>query len=1302
MAGKALKCLRGVLLAILVLVLATTGAVVWVLGSQAGTRFAVEQALGFVPQAQIEVVNGSVWSGVRLGGLNYAADGVVFNAGELWLELNWHALLSGELHVRRLGLADASLSLPEGDSESEPRGDFDLEALLPKLPIAVNVEALELLRVTVVTGPDAQEIVLDALRLSAVADAEAFTISDLSLALDAPVHARLEMKASLAAAAPHDLSLSLNGRLAVEQGEGVVDLRSSGPLTDLRTEGMLGWQGVDLPSAELALDIRHGFDSARIERFELDGLQGAFSLRGDLAWATLPVWEIEAQASNLHLNEWVDALEGPLSLKLQSRGQLQADGTLHHATRLTDASGQAGGVGVDALLADISGGLDHAQIESLSVELLGGRVQAEGLLSWGDDIAWKLELLAQSLDPGVLAPAAAGRFGFELGTEGSFKVEDGTLQHVSRLQSLTGELAGIGFEAIGLTVSGDLEQVTVDDFSGRVLGAALAGEAKLSLAEPIRWSASLSLDEADLSLLGEHVQPAPRGFVGLDLVTQGELRDGAPYGEFAIDHLRGEIEGQQLAGQVMAVVAGEMLKLSPAEIELGHNRVLVSGQVTPPFDLRFELALPALETLPLLAQLGVSLTGRVEGHGEVSGTLAEPRVNASIEAATLAMGEVFSLAGLTVQAAIDATQLDVTARLQGLFAGEEQIPQATVQATGSLQAHRLALDADTSHGRLALSGEGGLADDSVSWRGNLLSLTLVDTLLGDWALESAAALLVGPESLALDAACLAQSAQQGRLCLSARRASATAPLDATLEADLALAMADEWLPDAVSLPGWLSLRATARMADTVSAEVKLALPDDILLYSGLTDESISIAYRDVSLDARLASNRLQAIMAGELIDYGTLKGELSAQLDGRQVLTGKIGFDMQSIAWLQAFAPDLEQLDGSARLELALGGTLAEPRPSGELWLDQLGVIIPTAGVGFTDSSLSVTVDDDQVLRLEGRILGREQGELRIEGEGRVSMPDWAMSVSLDGDALAVMRSPEIDLDISPALRIEATPKVVTVTGKIVLPLVAVRVHTLPPGTVAESPDLVLADATEEGPPAMALRTDLEVVLGDRVSLEGMGFSTGLSGQIRVRGDEVAPLSAYGEVDLRDGRYNAYGQNLAVDQGRLSFNGPLDDPGLDVRASRTVGEYQAGLQIRGTLNNPRSEVFSVPALPESDALSLLLTGRLLSAGSSGADANLLLNALGSLGLAQTDEILGDIGQKIGFDEIGLDTGNGFGAAQLSVGKRLSSRLMVRYMVGVFDGVGRLVTEYRINRFLDLEIVSSPVAQGGDLIYRIER
>jgi len=102
-----------------------------------------------------------------------------------------------------------------------------------------------------------------------------------------------------------------------------------------------------------------------------------------------------------------------------------------------------------------------------------------------------------------------------------------------------------------------------------------------------------------------------------------------------------------------------------------------------------------------------------------------------------------------------------------------------------------------------------------------------------------------------------------------------------------------------------------------------------------------------------------------------------------------------------------------------------------------------------------------------------------------------------------------------------------------------------------------------------------------------------------------------------DGKYRAFGNELTIDPGRFVFGGgPIDNPGLDVRAYRGLTTSQnvmtssgeiVGVNLRGTLRRPEVTVFSNPAMSESEIMSYLVLGRPLS--SSGDQSALASAAL---------------------------------------------------------------------------------------------
>src|SRR5690606_40976496 len=123
-----------------------------------------------------------------------------------------------------------------------------------------------------------------------------------------------------------------------------------------------------------------------------------------------------------------------------------------------------------------------------------------------------------------------------------------------------------------------------------------------------------------------------------------------------------------------------------------------------------------------------------------------------------------------------------------------------------------------------------------------------------------------------------------------------------------------------------------------------------------------------------------------------------------------------------------------------------------------------------------------------------------------------------------------------------------------------------------------------------------------------------------------------GEVRINDGRYRAYGQNLRVERGTLIFQGPPDNPGLDIVAVRTVPAYdvRAGLTVGGTLQDPRSQVFSEPAMEETEAMAYLLTGRPLNRASDN-DANMIMQAIARYGIERGEFITDRLGQTLGVE-----------------------------------------------------------------------
>ena len=169
-----------------------------------------------------------------------------------------------------------------------------------------------------------------------------------------------------------------------------------------------------------------------------------------------------------------------------------------------------------------------------------------------------------------------------------------------------------------------------------------------------------------------------------------------------------------------------------------------------------------------------------------------------------------------------------------------------------------------------------------------------------------------------------------------------------------------------------------------------------------------------------------------------------------------------------------------------------------------------------------------------------------------------------------------------------------------------------------------------------------------------------------------------GEINILKGRYRAYGQFLDIENGRLLFTGvPLTNPGLDIPAIRKSNGITTGIKVGGRLQQPQLELFSIPAMGQTDTLSYLLLGRPME-NATGAEGAMMAKAALALGLAGGDQLARTIGDRFGLDEMRVESSESRDQASLVVGRYLSPRLYVSYGVGLIESFNTLNLRYQIS------------------------
>ena len=286
--------------------------------------------------------------------------------------------------------------------------------------------------------------------------------------------------------------------------------------------------------------------------------------------------------------------------------------------------------------------------------------------------------------------------------------------------------------------------------------------------------------------------------------------------------------------------------------------------------------------------------------------------------------------------------------------------------------------------------------------------------------------------------------------------------------------------------------------------------------------------------------------------------------------------------------------------------------------------------------------------------------------------------LTLSGELNARLRSQRLDLtgrlDTDQALFLlpdESTPSL----GSDVV----VRGTERPPGFGAGSP--------------VQAHVNVEFGLGNNFQVRGLGLNTYLGGSLRIAASPAqSGPQITGQVQTVRGSYRAYGQALNIEQGVVRFNGPVDNPSLDILALRPHPSQRVGVQISGTAQAPRVRLYAEPDMPDSEKLAWLVLGR--PATGAGAEAAVLQQAALALLSGSGNANDGSLTRSLGLDELSFQgestaTDGTTTSAALTLGKRISSQLYVSYSRSVTGAMGTVAVFYDISRFVTLR------AQAGD-------
>jgi len=392
-------------------------------------------------------------------------------------------------------------------------------------------------------------------------------------------------------------------------------------------------------------------------------------------------------------------------------------------------------------------------------------------------------------------------------------------------------------------------------------------------------------------------------------------------------------------------------------------------------------------------------------------------------------------------------------------------------------------------------------------------------------------------------------------------------------------------------------------------------------------------------------------------------------------------------------------LDGRLDATLDANGSLAQPVLRGTVSGTALRLAWPEQGIDYRNGSLTARFDQDR-LELDSLRIPSGAGSAEISGNVRLAeaLPSGRLAVKLTRfllidrpDRQAVASGTGSFAVAAGRMRLDAD-----------LTLERGRLSLGANDTVVRSSDVVIVrngqggqgaqgaqggqGGAERESPAAATPLDLAVTVdfGPAFQLRGAGVEGRLAGRLRVLGEAGGTLRAVGTLNIVDGVYRAYGQDLALTRANLNFSGPMTNPGLDFLAIRRNLPVEVGVAVRGSAEAPLAELVSTPELSDTEKLSWLIFGHGLSGSREGEIAALTAAAASLIGGAGGPGLTSRLAAALGVDELRLAAGQD-GGGIVTLGKRLSSALYVSFERSLSTLGNVLKVRYELSRRWAVEL-----------------
>ncbi|SMB79994.1 translocation and assembly module TamB [Pasteurella testudinis DSM 23072] len=1267
--------------ALLLLLVLTLLAVL--LGTGWGQRKLLTLTDNLLDELQIEQVSGSLSDGLVLHNVEYHSEGIGVAVGEARLQLRFACLWQAKLCIDDVSLTQATIGVDTALlPPSEPREPSSGEMQRITLPLDIEVNNVSL-----------QEI-------NAKVDNMQFALSRFQTALSLDNQQGLTIQPTQIE--KFSVTMAENPAPAKEEDKTAETEQTTATDWDALQQRLAKPLLADLQQVTLPFDIHllglHGRDWHYREQCE-NGLNIAIPTVDLVADAT----DYQVRLQQLKINSDLLDLHG------QGEMTLAQDFPLNFAVNADIyplLQGETLLLPQSAVKLNLSGALKQSAQLQLNTQ---GAVDADLTAEF------QLNQAHNPLQLTLKSPQFQYPFGEQFQEKPDVRLQDLDLQLSGNLSqyhiALNSQASGVDIPPAKISLNAD---GTITDLDiQRLLIEALNGNAelngKLAWRDGVSWQSAVTLDQIDT----RSYLPQWAALLNGGLHTQGSVNGGNWQVDITNLALNGRLNNQtlQLDGKLQSnnqrVLNAEQVKLV-----YGNNTILLNGHLDQESDLQAQINAPNLAGL--LPHLSASLNGNIN----IQGSLQKPFADLDLVSRNIDYQD-FRLRNFSAKGRLQMDEIIAGAlylNLDSFKYADIELQQTKLIAEGNEKNHKLNLRTLGEPVSGTLNIYGGFDRASEQWQGTLSQIRL-NSPVGDWRNNQNMQVSFNAANSEAEVSAHCWLNQQAQLCFPQPfKAGNDGEIPFELK-QINLAMVNDFLDKNSQASGIIDGNGRVAWYSDKPFELALDLSSNQLGFKQRIDyRTFQLALNKLQINSRIENNNLTLKADTDINQKGRLTTDLTlSDLAAARNLSGEISLQGFNLDLLNQLLAKGEKLNGEINSRLQLGGNLQAPLLNGNFTLQNLNAKMYSLPFQVSDGDIDIAFNGTSST-LRGT-LKTPDSQLNLNGDASWrTLEQWQARIAAQANRFKLDMPGIAQIEVSPDVEANINPQLLSLTGNVDVPWARIEIEALPESAVGVSSDLVILDsknktsirkALQEQALArqagMAVSSNITLNIGDDVLLNAYGLRANLNGTLAVRQERT--LGLYGQVNIQNGRYASFGQDLLIRRGQISFSGLASQPFLNIEAIRNPEAMEnskivAGIKVTGIAEQPDVAVFSEPGMSQDEALSYLLTGRGLdNSGDSASSASIGAAMLG-LGLSKSGKLVGGIGEAFGISDLSLDTAGIGDSSQVVVSGNITPRLQVKYGVGLFQPLAELTLRYKIMPQLFLQSVSG-ISQAVDLLYQFE-